>query len=128
MWLLSDLIAVRVNAVWKQIEERKHMLGGQGNNEAGGHRHGAPVRSANSTFSGFIENATLVGTNYGHGGNVVELRRALTWWNSQVATMGLEDANQIGWTKMKRIMTEEFCPVEEVQQMEHERGFEVKDV
>ncbi|GJT50923.1 putative reverse transcriptase domain-containing protein [Tanacetum coccineum] len=46
--------------------------------------------------------------------------RALTWWNSQVATMGLEAANQIGWTKMKRIMTDEFFPVEEVQQMEHE--------
>ncbi|GJR04672.1 putative reverse transcriptase domain-containing protein [Tanacetum coccineum] len=46
--------------------------------------------------------------------------RALTWWNSQVATMGLEAANQIGWTEMKRIMTEEFCPIEEVQRMEHE--------
>ncbi|GJW33656.1 reverse transcriptase domain-containing protein [Tanacetum coccineum] len=28
--------------------------------------------------------------------------RALTWWNSQVATMGLEAANQIGWTEMRR--------------------------
>ncbi|GJW90859.1 putative zinc finger, CCHC-type, retrotransposon gag domain protein [Tanacetum coccineum] len=46
--------------------------------------------------------------------------RALTWWNSQVAMMGLEAANQIGWTEMKRIMTDEFCPVEEVQRMEHE--------
>ncbi|GJS45660.1 putative reverse transcriptase domain-containing protein [Tanacetum coccineum] len=46
--------------------------------------------------------------------------RALTWWNSQVAMLGLEAANQIGWTEMKRIMTEEFCPVEEVQRMEHE--------
>ncbi|GJY03692.1 hypothetical protein Tco_0369632 [Tanacetum coccineum] len=34
--------------------------------------------------------------------------RALTWWNSQVATMGLEAANQIGWTEMRRLMTEEF--------------------
>ncbi|GJT86431.1 putative reverse transcriptase domain-containing protein [Tanacetum coccineum] len=41
-------------------------------------------------------------------------------WGSQVATMGLEAANQIGWTEMKRIMTEEFCPIEEVQRMEHE--------
>ncbi|GJT33332.1 putative reverse transcriptase domain-containing protein [Tanacetum coccineum] len=46
--------------------------------------------------------------------------RALTWWNSQVATMGLEAANQIGWTEMRRLMTEEFCPIEEVQRMEHE--------
>ncbi|GJR68008.1 hypothetical protein Tco_0014073 [Tanacetum coccineum] len=28
--------------------------------------------------------------------------RALTWWNSQVATMGLEAANQMGWTEMRR--------------------------
>ncbi|GJX01126.1 putative reverse transcriptase domain-containing protein [Tanacetum coccineum] len=34
--------------------------------------------------------------------------------------MGLEAANQIGWTEMRRLMTEEFCPVEEVQRMEHE--------
>ncbi|GJR24167.1 hypothetical protein Tco_0972694 [Tanacetum coccineum] len=40
--------------------------------------------------------------------------RDLTWWNSQVATMGLEAANQIGWTEMKRLMTEEFCPIEEI--------------
>ncbi|GKC15430.1 putative reverse transcriptase domain-containing protein [Tanacetum coccineum] len=46
--------------------------------------------------------------------------RALTWWNSQVATMGLEAANQIGWTEMRRLMTEEFCPIEEIQRMEHE--------
>ncbi|GJU20135.1 putative reverse transcriptase domain-containing protein [Tanacetum coccineum] len=46
-------------------------------------------------------------------------RRALMWWNSQVTMMGLEAANQIGWTEMRRLMTEEFCPVEEVQRMEH---------
>ncbi|GKE25615.1 putative reverse transcriptase domain-containing protein [Tanacetum coccineum] len=46
--------------------------------------------------------------------------RALTWWNSQVAMMGLEAANQIGWTEMRRLMTEEFCPIEEIQRMEHE--------
>ncbi|GKD91091.1 hypothetical protein Tco_1366598 [Tanacetum coccineum] len=40
--------------------------------------------------------------------------RALTWWNSQVATIGLEAANQIGWTKMRRLMTEEFCPIKEI--------------
>ncbi|GJT13953.1 hypothetical protein Tco_0860995 [Tanacetum coccineum] len=37
-----------------------------------------------------------------------------------VAMMGLEAANQIGWTEMRRLMTEELCPIEEVQQMEHE--------
>ncbi|GJS10765.1 hypothetical protein Tco_0367561 [Tanacetum coccineum] len=56
---------------------------------------------------------------HGHEG-AIEIRRALTWWNSQVATRGLEVTNPIGWTEMKRVMTEEFCPIEEIQRMEHE--------
>ncbi|GJY62162.1 putative reverse transcriptase domain-containing protein [Tanacetum coccineum] len=45
---------------------------------------------------------------------------ALTWWNAKVATMGFETVNQIPWTEMKQLMTAEFCPIEEVQRMEHE--------
>ncbi|GJS14771.1 putative reverse transcriptase domain-containing protein [Tanacetum coccineum] len=37
-----------------------------------------------------------------------------------IAMMGLEAANQIGWTEMRRLMTKEFFPVKEVQRMEHE--------
>ncbi|GJX51746.1 hypothetical protein Tco_0278591 [Tanacetum coccineum] len=44
----------------------------------------------------------------------------LTWWNSQVATRGLEAANRITWTEMKKLMTKEFCPTEEISRMEHE--------
>ncbi|GJR70456.1 hypothetical protein Tco_0016521 [Tanacetum coccineum] len=33
---------------------------------------------------------------------------ALTWWNSKVATLGLEIVNQMPWTKMKQLMTAEF--------------------
>ncbi|GKD21034.1 putative reverse transcriptase domain-containing protein, partial [Tanacetum coccineum] len=44
----------------------------------------------------------------------------LTWWNSKVATMGLETMNQMPWTEMKQLMTAEFCLVEEIQRMEHE--------
>ncbi|GKE66470.1 putative reverse transcriptase domain-containing protein, partial [Tanacetum coccineum] len=45
---------------------------------------------------------------------------ALTWWKTKVATMGLETVNQIPWTEMKQLMTAEFCPIEEIQRMEHE--------
>ncbi|GJX82692.1 putative reverse transcriptase domain-containing protein [Tanacetum coccineum] len=31
---------------------------------------------------------------------------ALTWWNSKVAILGLDVANQMGWTEMKKLMTE----------------------
>nr|GEZ76827.1 hypothetical protein [Tanacetum cinerariifolium] len=53
---------------------------------------------------------------------------ALTWWNSQVATLGLEAAYRTSWTKMKKLMTEEFFPGEEIQRMEHELwNLNVKD-
>ncbi|GJS63032.1 putative reverse transcriptase domain-containing protein [Tanacetum coccineum] len=44
----------------------------------------------------------------------------LTWWNAKIETMGLETVNQMPWTEMKQLMTAEFCPIEEVQRMEHE--------
>ncbi|GKE00071.1 putative reverse transcriptase domain-containing protein [Tanacetum coccineum] len=44
---------------------------------------------------------------------------ALTWWNSKVAILGLDVANQMGWTEMKKLMTAEFCPAEELQRMEN---------
>nr|GEU90888.1 hypothetical protein [Tanacetum cinerariifolium] len=45
---------------------------------------------------------------------------ALTWWNSKVATMGLETVNRIPWTEIKQLMTAEFHLIEEIQRMEHE--------
>ncbi|GJS88023.1 putative reverse transcriptase domain-containing protein [Tanacetum coccineum] len=44
---------------------------------------------------------------------------ALTWWNSKVATIGLETMNQMPWTEMKQLMTIEFCLVEEIKRMKH---------
>nr|GEW12109.1 putative reverse transcriptase domain-containing protein [Tanacetum cinerariifolium] len=46
--------------------------------------------------------------------------RALTWWNSQVATLGIEAVTIKTWAEMKVMMTEEFCPPEEIQRMECE--------
>ncbi|GJX33879.1 putative reverse transcriptase domain-containing protein [Tanacetum coccineum] len=44
----------------------------------------------------------------------------LTWWNSKVTILGLDVVNQMGWTEMKKLMTAEFCPAEELQRMENE--------
>ncbi|GJU30841.1 putative reverse transcriptase domain-containing protein [Tanacetum coccineum] len=46
--------------------------------------------------------------------------RALTWWNSQVATSGMESVTRKTWAEMMVMMTEEFCPPEEIQRMENE--------
>ncbi|GJS65897.1 putative reverse transcriptase domain-containing protein [Tanacetum coccineum] len=45
---------------------------------------------------------------------------ALTWWNSKVTILGLDVANQIGWTEMKKLMATKFCPAEGLQRMENE--------
>nr|GEX69911.1 hypothetical protein [Tanacetum cinerariifolium] len=39
--------------------------------------------------------------------------QALTWWNSQVPTLGHDAANGRPWTEVKQLMTDEFCPTEE---------------
>nr|GEZ99998.1 hypothetical protein [Tanacetum cinerariifolium] len=41
--------------------------------------------------------------------------RALTWRNSQVATLGHKVANARSWAEVKQMTTDEFCPTEEVQ-------------
>ncbi|GJY40945.1 hypothetical protein Tco_0428215, partial [Tanacetum coccineum] len=44
--------------------------------------------------------------------------RALTWWNGNVHTLGLVNANHIPWTEFKSMMTTEYCPATEIQRME----------
>ncbi|GKA48469.1 putative reverse transcriptase domain-containing protein, partial [Tanacetum coccineum] len=46
--------------------------------------------------------------------------RALTWWNGNVHTLGLVNANRIPWTEFKTMMTTECCPATEIQKMEQE--------
>nr|GEU37363.1 putative zinc finger, CCHC-type, retrotransposon Gag domain protein [Tanacetum cinerariifolium] len=44
--------------------------------------------------------------------------RALTWWNSQVAILGRGAENGRPWAEVKQMMTNKFCPTEEVQRLE----------
>nr|GFA03416.1 reverse transcriptase [Tanacetum cinerariifolium] len=46
--------------------------------------------------------------------------RALTWWNGNVHTLGLINANRIPWTEFKSTMTTEYCPATEIQRMKEE--------
>nr|GEU53979.1 hypothetical protein [Tanacetum cinerariifolium] len=55
--------------------------------------------------------------------------QALTWWNSQVATLGREVANERPWTEVKQMMIDEFCPTKEVQRLKDElRHLKLKDI
>ncbi|GJU51649.1 reverse transcriptase domain-containing protein [Tanacetum coccineum] len=45
---------------------------------------------------------------------------ALSWWNAYAQPMGIEQANQITWTELKRILTNKYCPRTEIRKMEEE--------
>ncbi|GJX37511.1 putative nucleotidyltransferase, ribonuclease H [Tanacetum coccineum] len=45
---------------------------------------------------------------------------ALSWWNAYAQPMGIEQANQITWTKLKRLLTNKYCPRTEIKKMEEE--------
>ncbi|KAI3743202.1 hypothetical protein L1987_60908 [Smallanthus sonchifolius] len=44
-----------------------------------------------------------------HATSVLQ-KRALTWWNGEKRTRGVEVAMALLWDEVKRLMTEEFCP------------------
>ncbi|GJS89868.1 putative reverse transcriptase domain-containing protein [Tanacetum coccineum] len=46
--------------------------------------------------------------------------KALTWWNSQIHTLGREVAIGMSWDNFKVLMREEFCPSNEMQKLETE--------
>ncbi|GKD27205.1 reverse transcriptase domain-containing protein, partial [Tanacetum coccineum] len=45
---------------------------------------------------------------------------ALSWWNAYAQPMGVEQANQITWTGLKRLLTNKYCPRTEVKKIEEE--------
>ncbi|GJT95698.1 hypothetical protein Tco_1448169 [Tanacetum coccineum] len=50
--------------------------------------------------------------------------RALTWWNGNVQTLGLANANQIPWSNVKAMMTTEYCPATETKKWSKSSGLD----
>nr|GEU99427.1 putative reverse transcriptase domain-containing protein [Tanacetum cinerariifolium] len=45
---------------------------------------------------------------------------ALSWWNAYAQPIGIEQANRITWTELKRLLTNKYCPRTEIKMMEDE--------
>ncbi|GKE75369.1 reverse transcriptase domain-containing protein [Tanacetum coccineum] len=45
---------------------------------------------------------------------------ALSCWNAYAQPMGVEQANQITWTELKRLLTNKYCPQTKIKKMEEE--------
>ncbi|KAI3829671.1 hypothetical protein L1987_03799 [Smallanthus sonchifolius] len=54
-----------------------------------------------------------------HATSVLQ-KRALTWWNGEKRNRGVDVAMALPWDEVKRLMTEEFCPRNEVKKLEAE--------
>nr|GEU62855.1 hypothetical protein [Tanacetum cinerariifolium] len=51
-------------------------------------------------------------------GNLTE--DALSWWNSYAKPIGIEQADKIAWSELKRLLSNKYCPRTEVKKMEDE--------
>nr|GEX01370.1 reverse transcriptase domain-containing protein [Tanacetum cinerariifolium] len=45
---------------------------------------------------------------------------ALSWWNAYAQPIGIEQANKITWTELKRLLTNKYFPRTEIKKMEKE--------
>ncbi|GJZ86503.1 reverse transcriptase domain-containing protein [Tanacetum coccineum] len=45
---------------------------------------------------------------------------ALSWWNAYAQPIGIDQANEITWTELKRLLTNKYCPFTEVKKIEDE--------
>ncbi|GJT73804.1 reverse transcriptase domain-containing protein [Tanacetum coccineum] len=45
---------------------------------------------------------------------------ALSWWNAYAQPIGIDRANRITWTELKRLLTNKYCPRTKVRKMEDE--------
>ncbi|GJY81104.1 putative reverse transcriptase domain-containing protein [Tanacetum coccineum] len=44
---------------------------------------------------------------------------ALTWWNSHVQTVGIDEAYEMSWKELMNLMIEVYCPRNEIQKLEN---------
>nr|GEY18058.1 reverse transcriptase domain-containing protein [Tanacetum cinerariifolium] len=44
----------------------------------------------------------------------------LSWWNSYAKPIGIEQADKIAWTELKRLLTNKYCPRTKLKKMEDE--------
>ncbi|GKA60675.1 putative reverse transcriptase domain-containing protein [Tanacetum coccineum] len=62
------------------------------------------------------------GNNEGDNGDILKEHKecALTWWNSHKRTIKTDAAYALSWRELLKLMTEVYCPRNEIQKMETE--------
>ncbi|GKE31974.1 reverse transcriptase domain-containing protein, partial [Tanacetum coccineum] len=96
--------------------------GGNGNGNGNRGEYGYNFRgfmpARECTYQDFLKCQPL---NFNGTEGVVGLTRcALTWWNSHKRTIRNEAAYAMSWAELMKLMTEVYCPRNEIQKMETE--------
>ncbi|GKE65681.1 putative reverse transcriptase domain-containing protein, partial [Tanacetum coccineum] len=100
-------------------ENRDEQEGGNGGNGGNGNRGNRGNEIGGNRENGNGGNGHRNG-NHGmnYGGFMPD--SALTWWNSHKRTIGVEAAYAMNWVELMKLMTEVYCPRNEIQRMETE--------
>ncbi|GKE08096.1 putative reverse transcriptase domain-containing protein [Tanacetum coccineum] len=114
--------------------ENQSQNGSDGNNGNGGNGNGGNGNGRNENPDENGSGDRPVAREYGnsvHISNCPEksqvkyatctlLDSALTWWNSHKRTIGIEAAFSMPWRELMKLITEVYCPRNEIQKMETE--------
>nr|GEZ38926.1 retrotransposon protein, putative, Ty3-gypsy subclass [Tanacetum cinerariifolium] len=126
---VEDLVARRVAKEMKAREAMRNLesLNENGNKqegEDGGNRNGGNRGNENEENRGNGNGGNGGnGENGNHGmnyGRTKGVDSALTWWNSHKRTIGVDAAYAMKWAGLMKLMTEVYCPRNEIQKMETE--------
>ncbi|KAK1409075.1 hypothetical protein QVD17_35600 [Tagetes erecta] len=72
-----------------------------------------------STENTFLNSECPDNLKVRHAASVLQ-KRALTWWNGEKRTRGVDVAMALTWDQFKDLMTKEFCPRNEIKKLEAE--------
>ncbi|GKC25403.1 putative reverse transcriptase domain-containing protein [Tanacetum coccineum] len=103
---------------WKMGARHCAIVGNDARGSGPARGQDAAPATRESTFAGFMKcNPTVFSLVSFAAATLQDMLLTCGILRSQP---GLETVNQMPWTEMKQLMTAEFCPIEEVQRMEHE--------
>ncbi|KAI3827938.1 hypothetical protein L1987_02027 [Smallanthus sonchifolius] len=147
---VEQLISQRVAAALEQYEANRNNVGGNGSGSgggAGGSGTAGDTSSKKCTYKAFLScNPHNFNGTEGAVGlmrwiekmeSVIDISeytadcmvkyatctladKALTWWNSQMKTLGRQTAYQLSWDDLKAMMIEEYRPRNELQKIKTE--------
>nr|GFC25630.1 hypothetical protein [Tanacetum cinerariifolium] len=118
--VIGALIAQEVDNALAEYEAHRSSENGDDSHESGsGRRKERAAREC--TYSDFPKCQTL---NFKGIEGVIKfatctlLRNALTWWNSNVKTVGHDTAYGMPWKKLTKIVTNKYCPRGQIKKLE----------